>query len=130
MVANCCPTLAAALFSHPEYKKLVQPEQQHKWQFVPIYDAMMNIESGPAYAQAAKEKKEMKASVAKSALAVQQQQQVNAMQSRHGSGKGPGQGSDKDSGKGSAKPNKGRDGRDRGYKNVFGNTEDYRKLSD
>ena len=58
MVANCCPTLATALFSHPEYKKVVQPEQQHKWQFVPIYDAMRDIESSPAYAQAAKEKKE------------------------------------------------------------------------
>ena len=30
-----------------------------------IYDAMLNIESSPAYAQAAKEKKEIKASVAK-----------------------------------------------------------------
>ena len=65
MVANCCPTLAAALFSHPEYKKLVLPGQQHKWEYVPIYDAMLNIESSPAYAQAAKEKKEIKASVAK-----------------------------------------------------------------
>ena len=86
VVANCCPTLATALFSHPEPKKLVQPDQQHKWQFVPIYDAMMHIESSQSYAQAAKEKKEIKASVAKSALAVQQQ--ANAMQSRHGSGKG------------------------------------------
>jgi hypothetical protein len=82
MVANCCPTLAAALFSHPEHKKLVQPGEQHKWQFVQIYDAMREIESSPAYAQAAKEKKEIKASVA-SALAIQQQ--VNAMQSQHGS---------------------------------------------
>ena len=73
MAANCCLTLAAALFSHPEYKKLVQPGQQHKRQFVPIYDAMRDIESSPAYAQAAKEKKEIKASVAKSALAVQKQ---------------------------------------------------------
>ena len=86
MVANCCPTLAAALFSHPEYKKLVLPGQQHKWEYVPIYDAMLNIESSPAYAQAAKEKKEIKASVAKSALAVQQQ--VNAMQAAHGYGTG------------------------------------------
>ena len=78
MVAHCCPTLAAALFSHPEHKKLVLPGEQHKWQFVPIYDAMREIESSPAYAQAAKEKKEIKASVA-SALAIQQQ--VNAMQS-------------------------------------------------
>jgi hypothetical protein len=39
---------------------------------VPIYDAMRDIESSPAYAQAAKEKKEIKASVA-SALAIQQQ---------------------------------------------------------
>jgi hypothetical protein len=43
MVVNCCPTLAAALFSHPEHKKLVQPGQQHKWQFVPVYDALMGI---------------------------------------------------------------------------------------
>ena len=49
MVANCCPTLSAALFSHPEYKELVRPEQQHKWQYVPIYDAMRDIESSPAY---------------------------------------------------------------------------------
>jgi hypothetical protein len=87
MVANCCPTLAAALFSHPEYKKLVLPGQQHKWEYVPIYDAMLNIESSPAYAQAAKEKKEIKASVAKSAFAIQQQ--VSAMQATHGSGTGP-----------------------------------------
>ena len=77
MVANCCPTLAAALFSHLEHKKLVQPDQQHKCQFLPIYDAMVYIKSSPAYAQAAKEKKEIKASVTKSELSVQQQ--VNAM---------------------------------------------------
>ena len=47
---------------------------------------MMDIESSPACAQAAKEKKEIKASVAKSALAIQQQ--VSAMQSKHGSGTG------------------------------------------
>jgi hypothetical protein len=121
MVANCCPTLAAALFSHPEHKKLVQPEQQHKWQFVPIYYALMDIESSPAYAQAKKEKKEIKAPVARSALAIQQQ--VNAMQFKHGPG----------TGQGSNEEDEGSGGKGGGYRrqdvvNCYGNVSEWNEL--
>lgn len=69
LVANCCPALRATLLS--EHKSLVLPKNQHRWSYEDIYQALLNIEHSPSYVHAARERKELEASVARNALAAQ-----------------------------------------------------------
>ena len=92
LVADCDPTLSAAMYSHPEYKKLILPENIHKWDFQTIYDAMRVIETTPSYAQAADEKRKLRTATQASSA------RVNALAQAQGSSGSSHQGAGKSGG--------------------------------